>query len=236
MSTGSRKRGQRERGDELTAALREMPMKRGARGGPPVWNARKALVPFPIHERRAIEKGMLLPRGAAPADTHAVFGQYPAGFITTILDSGLLGNVQRDQILHICSGTLTERWTVDLRSAARPAVIADGRALPFRDETFAAVMIDPPYTMEYSRRLYGVPYPKPAHLLREAARVLQANGRVALLHFFVPFAPAGCKFVNVIGVTTGPGFKIRALTVFEKAQPSLAFLPVVDELAAVGVP
>src|SRR6185436_1386971 len=53
-----------------------------------------------------------------------------------------------------CSGTLgpEEKWTVDLRPEARPRVIASGTHLPFRDGSFRAVMMDPPYSDEYARK------------------------------------------------------------------------------------
>jgi ubiquinone/menaquinone biosynthesis C-methylase UbiE len=75
---------------------------------------------------------------------------------------------------------------VDLRAAARPTVMADGRQLPFRDGCFAGVLIDPPYTVEYAEELYGTEYPRPSHLLAEASRVVVPGCRVGFLHFLVP--------------------------------------------------
>ena len=93
--------------------------------------------------------------GADP-DGFAVFGQFPSGFLTAILRLQLLGTANRDEVLHVCSGTLgpRERWTVDMRAAALPSVVARGEALPFRDGQFAAVLIDPPYSEAYARNLY----------------------------------------------------------------------------------
>jgi len=110
---------------------------------------------------------------------------------------------------------------VDIRAAAVPDVVADGRTLPFRDRVFDAVMIDPPYTTEYAADLYGTEYPRPSHLLSEAARVVKPCGRVGILHFLVPMPPPGCRLVDVRGVTTGCGYRIRAFTVFERGQDEL---------------
>ena len=120
-------------------------------------------------------------------------------------------------------GTLgpRERWTVDVRLAARPSVVARGQALPFRDACFAAVMIDPPYTEEYARNLYRSEFPRPSHLLREAARVVRPGGRIGLLHIAVPITPSGCSFVTSFCVVPGPGFRIRAFTVYERSQDDL---------------
>jgi hypothetical protein len=161
----------------------------------------------------------------ADPDGFAVFGQFPYGFLKDVVKMQLLGDVRRDQILHVCSGTLSEheRWTVDMRPAARPSVIAKGQALPFLDASFPAVMIDPPYTEEYARNLYRSEFPRPSHLLREAARVVKPGGRIGLLHIAVPITPADCEFVSSMGVVPGPGFRIRAFTVYQRRQASLRF-------------
>lgn len=154
-------------------------------------------------------------------DGNRVFGRLPRGWLDVVLRDQLLGSVGRDDILHVCSGTLNERWTVDIRRAARPTVVADGAALPFPDESFKAILIDPPYSDKCARNLYGTENPRPSWLLREASRVLVPCGKVGLLHVAVPFSPPRCKLVNVWGVTTGVGFRIRAFTVYQKEQDSL---------------
>lgn len=157
----------------------------------------------------------------ADPDGYAVFGRYPKGFLRHILKLRLLGDVRRDDVLHVCSGTLTERWTVDVRPEARPRVQAAGEALPFRDASFPAVLMDPPYSDAYARNLYGVENPRPAWLLREAARVVVPGGRIGILHVAIPFPPPGCHLVRVWPVSTGVGFRIRALTIYERAQAGL---------------
>ncbi|MFQ5916174.1 MAG: hypothetical protein ACE5JS_23625, partial [Nitrospinota bacterium] len=212
-----------------------------SRGGAPIWVMREAWMPkgvtpqrverlrarqaageslcaFELWEIAAIE-GL----ASADPDGFAVFGRYPKGFLDHVLKQRLLGEVRRDQILHVCSGTLgpEERWTVDIRPDAKPRVIADGSKLPFKEHSFAAVMIDPPYSDQYARNLYGTDNPRPSWLLREAARVVMANGRIGLLHIAVPFAPPYCHLVTVYGVSTGVGFRIRAFTVWQKEQARL---------------
>lgn len=150
----------------------------------------------------------------------AIFGQYPQGLISKVLP---WLRCRRDEVLHVCSGCLPpgEGTRVDVRPDARPDVIADGRALPFADSSFAAVMLDPPYTEQYARDLYGTDYPLPAHLLREAARVVRPCGRIAFVHYLVPMPPEGTFHVKVLGCSTGFGFPMRAVTIYEKEQDGL---------------
>jgi hypothetical protein len=156
-------------------------------------------------------------------DGFAVFGRYPVGFLAHAIKIGLLGDVRRDDVLHVCSGTLSdcEAWTVDLRAEARPRVRASGTALPFRDNSFAGVMMDPPYSDEYARNLYKIENPRPSWLLKEAARVVRPGGRIGIMHVAVPFSPPQCSLINIYGVSTGVGFRIRAFTVYQKRHPEL---------------
>lgn len=168
-------------------------------------------------------------RGRAPnaeaqdVDGFAVYGRFPKGWLDSVVSQEMLGRVRRDEILHVCSGTLgpDERWTVDIRSEAKPAVVASGTSLPFINSSFRAVLLDPPYSDEYAHNLYGTQNPRPSWLLKEAARVVAPGGRIGLLHVAVPFAPSGCFMVKVYGVSTGVGFRMRAFTVFEREQESL---------------
>lgn len=162
-------------------------------------------------------------QGDGDPDGFAVFGRYPKGLVRHVLKLRLLGTIERGELLHVCSGTLgpDEAWTVDVRPEARPRVVADGKALPFRAGAFKAVMLDPPYSDQYARNLYGVENPRPSWLLREAARVVAHGGRIGILHVAIPFAPPGCSFVRVWPVSTGVGFRIRALTIYERGQEAL---------------
>jgi len=150
----------------------------------------------------------------------AVFGQYPTALIGKVLP---WLRCKRSDVLHVCSGSLLpgEGLRVDARIEAKPDVIADGRELPFPDASMAAVMLDPPYTPQYAQDIYGVEYPRPSHLLREAARVVRPCGRIAIVHYLVPMPPPACHLVRVLGLSTGFGFPIRAVTVFERVQDEL---------------
>lgn len=211
-----------------------------ARGGAKIWSMREAWMPSRCTcttngraqcLRHKGQEGLnaQMTEGADP-DGFAVFGQFPHGFLRDVIRMQLLGAVSRDEVLHVCSGTLgpSERWTVDIRPQARPTVIARGQALPFVNGSFRAVLIDPPYTEEYSRNLYRSEFPRPSHLLKEAARVVQPGGRIGLLHIAVPITPEGCDFITSYGVVPAPGFRIRAFTVYERVREPRLFTEAVS--------
>lgn len=204
----------------------------GSRGGAPIWVMAEAWMPkrrshagvkgTSLHElMRRVNEAQ---EGSDP-DGFAVFGRYPMGFLNHVLAMQLLGDIRRDAILHVCSGTLgpDEKWTVDVRAEAKPSVQASGTALPFADASFAAVMLDPPYSDQYAKNLYRTENPRPSWLLKEAARVVRPIGRIGMLHVAVPFAPPNCRLLKVYGVSTGVGFRIRAFTVYEREQDTLPF-------------
>lgn len=200
----------------------------GSRGGAPIWVMGEAWMTIRFKGSACNKCGTSehlssQHEAAADPDGFAVYGRYPKGWLRHVLKLRLLGDVKREDILHVCSGTLSEseRWTVDVRPDAKPRVIADGRQLPFRDGAFPAAMLDPPYSDQYAKNLYGVENPRPSWLLREAARVVAPSGRIGLLHIAIPFAPEGCHLVKVYGVSCGVGFRIRAFTVWEKDQESV---------------
>lgn len=144
-----------------------------------------------------------------------VYGQYPRGFIEKLVPRM---ECDRRDILHVCSGCLPpgEGIRVDIRPEAKPDIVADGRALPFADGSIKAVMIDPPYTSHYATELYGVEYPRPAHLMAEAARVVRPGGIIAFIHYIQPKPPPGTVFEIAFGVSTGFDMPCRVVTLYRK--------------------
>lgn len=149
-----------------------------------------------------------------------VYGQYPRGLIAKMLP---WLRCARHEILHVCSGSLPpgEGIRVDIRPEAMPDILADGRKLPIESGTVAAVMLDPPYNKDYARSLYGVEYPRPAHLLREAARVVRPGGRIAIVHYITPKPVKGTRLVKAFGLSTGFDMPMRAVTVYERDHDEL---------------
>jgi hypothetical protein len=150
-----------------------------------------------------------------------VYGQYPRALIAKLLP---WLRCARHEILHVCSGALPpgEGVRVDVRPAARPDILADGRALPLATGSWrGGILIDPPYSAHYARELYGVDYPRPSHLLREAARVIAPGGRIGLVHYITGKPAPGTRFVKAFGLSTGFDMPMRAVSIYERDHAEL---------------
>lgn len=136
-----------------------------------------------------------------------------------------MGVTDLARVVHLCSGSVRAPLTFDLRPGSAAAVRADVRWLPLRPASVRWVMADPPYSQAHAEALWGSgkSYPSPAVLLRECAQALEPGGQVALLHHVVPALPNALERVGVWGVTTGVGYRIRALTIARErsAEPAL---------------
>lgn len=168
----------------------------------------------------------------APAVEYERFpegGGYPKGFLERAYR--LVRAADPDRVLHLCSGSVQRGIRLDVRAEKRPTVIADARHAPFRDATFDAILIDPPYSEDYASNLYGTGevYPTPGALMAEACRLLRPGGRVGLLHFQVPMIRKPLRMVGVWGITTGAGYAIRAFTVCEKPHQLALAVPGTEE-------
>lgn len=143
-------------------------------------------------------------------------GGYPHGFLKRAFE--ILSVTDPADVLHVCSGSMKIGVRVDVRPETRPTVVADGRALPFADNAFQWVMVDPPYSREYAENLYGTGrlYPDPHTLVKECLRVLRPCGFLGFMHHMVPKFARPARLVTVYAITQGPGYNVRAWTVFTK--------------------
>src|SRR5262245_10078433 len=126
----ARLQAKHERGEKLSIGeTREVMaggLKIAARGGAKIWSMRKAWMTSQCTCKADGRENCLRHKGqealnqqmeGADPDGFAVFGQFPYGFLDDVIRMQLLGDVRRDEVLHVCSGTLgpRERWTVDIR-------------------------------------------------------------------------------------------------------------------------
>ena len=147
-------------------------------------------------------------------------GAFPSGFIKK-----LKRRWWGQKRLWLFSGSFKDKGgtTVDLNSAVYPDYCCDCEKLPFKDNTYDFVMLDPPYSKYEAKELYDMKYCSIVKVMNEAARVCMPGGCVILLHRLTPWCHPKenqkklLKPVAVVGVYTIAGYtNMRALTVWRK--------------------
>ena len=125
----------------------------------------------------------------------------------------LIGPYKDKEILHLFCGiskfpNAKNEIRVDINPDVKPTFVLDVRKkLPFQSNRFDIVYADPPY--------YDF---EPYCFVKEAVRVLKPNGFLVILHQLVYKTPKGTKRFAVIGVSTGPNMRLRALNIFRKVK------------------
>lgn len=152
-------------------------------------------------------------------------GRFPQGFMPRVMERWGKGKTSK---LMLFSGTFHEPgWiTVDIRPEMQPTYVANCEALPFGDESYDLIVLDPPYSKDEARDLYGLPYVRMGTALNEAARVLAPGGHMCLLHRTIYDRWGGAsehfrrlQIVGIVGVFHAScQSSLRALTVWRKRE------------------
>lgn len=147
-------------------------------------------------------------------------GGFPLHFEQNLVQ--LLG--YPDLILHPFGGRAEHGLRVDLNPQLEPDVIADAHDLPFDDDFFDAVILDPPYSDDEALELYGVTRKlRPALYTREAVRVCKQGGWVVVYTDREPARPPRCNPTLRIVVTLRPYHRPRVCMVFQKRKKGMPF-------------
>lgn len=159
-------------------------------------------------------------------------GQFPRGFMPRIMRKW--GRGRKDRLMMFSGAFHQPGWmTVDIRPEVKPKIVADCEELPFPDQSFDLVVMDPPYSEKEAKDLYGLKYVRMGTALNEAARVLRPGGVLVCLHRIVPYYWAGeskefrqLKVIGIVGVFTLAGMSnMRACTVWRKQESIYQWLP-----------
>jgi hypothetical protein len=130
-------------------------------------------------------------------------GSFPRHFETKL--HALLGYPQ--SVLHPFGGKAEFGTRVDVNETLRPDVVGDAHSLSFADNSFEAVICDPPYSDEESRDIYGTGPLKMRKWMREAVRV--SSRYVVTYHVRMLPRPHGTRLVRVVVVLLRPGHLAR---------------------------
>ena len=140
-------------------------------------------------------------------------GSVPLHFETKFLK---FTGIDEKGLLNMFSGGSKMGHTVDINSKVKPKTVADCHNLPFDDESFDNVFLDPPYSDEESKELYGTGSLKPTKYLSEAVRVCRKDGIIANYHIYWTPVPEGCTYLGIIAIITRVYHKPRLCTLFKK--------------------
>ena len=171
-----------------------------------------------LPEYTVLENGYIHGTWFCGRPTEPYYGSFPKGFWSRAKQ------LMTGQTLHWFCGIVPAEdgfLRVDGNPEVNPDILHEGTNLPFHDNSYDTAFADPPYSPEDSKR-YGLPYPPAKRVLAEMGRVVRPNGRVLLLHRFLPVVKgSGLKLEGVIGIINGPNKAIRGLYLFRKKMETI---------------
>jgi hypothetical protein len=107
--------------------------------------------------------------------------------------------------------------SVDLNETTAPTYVGDAHDLSFiEDDTYDAVLLDPPYSDEEAEELYGTPPLRWNTFIAEAVRVAKPAGFVCIYHVKQAPRPAGTILVRRIVILTRVWHAARICMCFQK--------------------
>jgi len=130
---------------------------------------------------------------------------------------------EKDKILHPFGGKAEFGTRCDINPEVEPDIVCDAHDLPFEDNTFDLVILDPPYSEDYAERLYNT---KKHGKLRfkkytaEAVRVTKVGGFITMYHYLATPAIRDTILVKRILMETRVWHKARIIHIHQK-RPEL---------------
>ncbi len=105
---------------------------------------------------------------------------------------------------------------MDVNPEVGPDVLGDAHHLPFVDEVFDLVFLDPPYSAAHSDRMYKTGKINHKRVANEAVRVCRPGGYVVLYHMLATPLPYHTVLTHRILVETRPWHTARVIHVCQK--------------------
>lgn len=139
-------------------------------------------------------------------------GSFPLHFEKRLLR--LYG--EPELVLHPFGGKAEYGTRCDVVEETQPDVWADAHQLPFASGAFDFVIVDPPYSNDESKKLYGTKKLSPGKYSAEAARVCKPGGFIALYHKLLLPRPVGTVLHRRVVVVTRVYHLARICCVFYK--------------------
>jgi len=166
-------------------------------------------------ERPKIENyAWVLPR---PAKSKYI-GSFPLHFEIKLLRL-LEIDPTKHKVLHPFGGKVEFGERCDINPDVQPDYVCDAHSLPFADETYDLVVLDPPYSEEYAELLYDTKkYGKLKFktYTAEAVRVCKEGGFVVMYHDHATPAIPDTILVKRILMETRVWHKARIIHIHQK--------------------
>lgn len=145
---------------------------------------------FPLHFEKKLLNLLKIPRG-------------PLGFA---------------KILHPFGGKAEFGIIMDIKKEVNPHIVGDAHNLPFKDNVFDVVILDPPYSLELSKKLYQTGRCNYKEYIPEALRVLKIGGY--LIHYHILAFPYvnGAKLIIRIFIQVRTFSRLRCVHIYQKEQ------------------
>jgi len=140
-------------------------------------------------------------------------GSVPLHFETKLLR--FLG-MNHYGLLNMFAGGSKMGTTIDINPNTKPDYVADCHNLYFGDNTFDNVFMDPPYSDDESKDMYGTGKLKPTKYISEAVRVCKPGGLICCYHVYWTPRPKGTTYKGIISIITRVYHKPRVCTIFQK--------------------
>lgn len=144
-------------------------------------------------------------------------GGFPLHFEKKLLKE-LNIDKQTHKILHPFGGHAEIGYRVDIKEDVKPDIIGDAHKLPIKNEIFDLIILDPPYSNDFSRKLYGTDKLKFGIYTKEAIRVLKYNGYLVMYHYLAIPRIEGTKLVKRIFLETRIWHKLRCIHIYQKLR------------------
>lgn len=161
-------------------------------------------------------------RGTKPfgAGTNGFGGGFPRQFLPWVRKMGWL--TESNNVCWLCSGGVKEAgFKVDIRAETKPDLVSDATKTNLPPNKFDYTVIDPPYSRELAKKLYGTEdfYSSINVFLDEAVRITAPGGNIITLSYECPKIPEGCDLLAVWGVYQIPLLSfMRCFCVFRKRE------------------
>lgn len=143
-------------------------------------------------------------------------GSFPLHFEKKLLKE--LNIFEGNKILHPFGGRAETGIRIDLKKEVIPDIIGDAHYLPFKNNVFDLIILDPPYNKEYSKRLYNTHHVKLRYrtYTAEAVRVCREGGYIVMYHYIAtPSIPNTLLFKRIF-LETRMWHKLRCVHIYKK--------------------